>query len=109
MNDTEVRQGLEETRESILERRVRLARHTDHREAPLPQDFAEQAIELENDETMVALSIELDLELKQVDYALQRLSDGTYSNCSDCGTAINPERLRALPSTALCIRCADAA
>lgn len=109
MNGTEIRQALEETRESILERRVRLARHTDHRETPLPQDFAEQAVELENDETMVALSKELDLELKQVEYALQRLNDGTYDSCSDCGKAINPERLRALPSTTLCIRCAAAA
>ncbi len=108
MNNVQVESQLEATRASIIERRQRIARHTEHREAPLPQDFAEQAVELENDETMVALEQELDLELKKVERALRRLEEGTYDTCADCGDAIDPERLLALPSTSLCVHCAEA-
>jgi RNA polymerase-binding transcription factor DksA len=105
--NVQVKSKLEATRASIIERRQRIARHTEHREAPLPQDFAEQAVELENEETMVALEQELDLELKKVEQALRRLHEGTYDTCADCDNAINPERLVALPSTSLCIHCAE--
>ena len=47
MNDAETRAKLEEYRASINTRREKLARHVSHREEPLPQDFAEQAVELE--------------------------------------------------------------
>ncbi len=73
----------------------------------MPQDFAEQAVELENEETMVALEQELDQELKKVERALRRLEEGTYQVCADCGKVIDPERLMALPSTSLCVHCAE--
>jgi RNA polymerase-binding transcription factor DksA len=103
----QVESQLETARASIIERRQCIARHTEHRETPLPQDFAEQAVELENEETMVALEQELDLELSKVERALRRLEEGTYHVCADCGEAIDPERLMALPSTSLCVHCAE--
>ncbi len=105
----EIRQRLEQMRVSVVERRQRLARHVEHREEPLPQDFAEQAVEMENDETMVALERELAVELKGIDAALARLDKGTYGSCGKCGDDIHPDRLKALPAAALCIRCASAA
>ena len=41
MNNVQVKSQLEATRASILERRQRIARHTEHREAPLPRDRSE--------------------------------------------------------------------
>ena len=105
----DVKQRLEEMRDSIEERRGKLARHVDHREEPLPQDFAEQAVELENDETMVALQQELTAELEDVNRALARLAEGTYGSCVRCGNDIGAGRLQALPSASLCIGCAEAA
>ena len=42
-----------DAKKNDLERRLRkVARHTRHRDEPLPQDFAEQAQELENEEVL---------------------------------------------------------
>lgn len=96
-------------KEELLARQERVSRHTRHREDPLPQDFAEQAVELENGETLVALDQELTQELKKIDHALDRISSGDYPNCETCGAAIAEERLKAIPYSVLCIGCANAA
>ena len=40
--------------------------------------------------------------LVQVREALQRIQDGTYGKCIDCGRAIEPARLEAIPWTPYC-------
>ena len=107
-NTADIRAHLEEYQASIVNRRERLAKHVHHREEPLPQDFAEQAVEMENSETMVALEDELSEQEREVERALARLDNGTYGTCVECGEDIAPERLEALPATALCFDCADA-
>ena len=108
MRVEQVKARLESYKESIVERREKLARHVSHREEPLPQDFAEQAVELENDETMVALEQELHDQLRDVDNALARLDKGGYGECAECGDHISAGRLEALPATPLCFDCAEA-
>jgi RNA polymerase-binding transcription factor DksA len=44
--------------------------------------------------------------LEKLEAALQRMAEGTYGLCEVCGQAIEPERLAALPTAALCIACA---
>ncbi|MBI4247502.1 MAG: TraR/DksA C4-type zinc finger protein [Candidatus Rokubacteria bacterium] len=39
--------------------------------------------------------------------ALDRLRDGDYGTCSECGEPIAPARLRALPEVETCVRCQD--
>lgn len=39
--------------------------------------------------------------------ALDRVDDGTYGYCQDCGTQINPERLEILPTAPRCTTCAQ--
>jgi DnaK suppressor protein len=41
--------------------------------------------------------------LQQVRDALQRIEDGTYGKCVDCGRPIQPARLEAVPWTPYCI------
>ncbi|HVL32328.1 MAG TPA: TraR/DksA C4-type zinc finger protein [Actinomycetota bacterium] len=43
--------------------------------------------------------------LDKVDHAIASIDRGTYGLCENCGDPINKERLRALPYSALCIRC----
>ena len=43
--------------------------------------------------------------LAQVNKALQRIKDGNYGICLDCGQPIAGERLEAIPYTELCINC----
>ena len=107
MTENPAKAVLEEMLASIHERREKLARHVHHREEPLPQDFAEQAVELENDETMLALEHELTEKEKQTMQALNRIEEGTYGVCTNCREEISAGRLEALPAAALCIDCAD--
>ena len=44
--------------------------------------------------------------LTSIDAALQRIEDGTYGTCTNCGKPIGEERLEALPWADLCIDCA---
>jgi RNA polymerase-binding transcription factor DksA len=44
--------------------------------------------------------------LLQVNEALQRLDDGVYGVCVNCGKSVDPARLQAIPDTSLCLRCA---
>lgn len=39
--------------------------------------------------------------------ALERLGDGTYGLCDECGEPIAPARLKAVPEVTTCIRCQD--
>lgn len=43
--------------------------------------------------------------IKKVQSALQRIEDGTYGVCEDCGEGIGVARLKARPVTKLCINC----
>ena len=107
MTENSAKAVLEEMLASIHERREKLARHVHHREEPLPQDFAEQAVELENSETMLALEQELTEKEREAMLALARLEEGTYGVCTGCGEEISAGRLQALPAAGLCFECAD--
>lgn len=43
--------------------------------------------------------------IKKVKEALQRIDDGTYGICEECGEDISLNRLKARPVTRLCINC----
>jgi len=43
--------------------------------------------------------------LNKVSSALDRIKDGTYGECDDCGDDIGNARLEARPVTTLCIKC----
>ncbi len=104
-----VKEALLATRTELLERVRRLDKDVHHREEPLPADFAEQAVALENQEVLEALDEDARIELRQIDKALRRLEEGVYGSCASCGEAIAPERLRAISWATLCIDCASLA
>lgn len=107
VDPADFRKTLESRRDELVERRARIERHTRHRDEPLPPDFAEQAVELENGETLVALDREVNAELREIDKALRRIEDGVFGTCTECGERVNEERLAALPYASLCIDCAN--
>jgi len=102
-----VRSRLEAMRESVTSRIDDLAQDLNHSEEPLPADFAEQALELENEEAQLAVSNELAQELLDIDRALQQLESGTYGVCRKCSETIFGGRLAALPQATLCVACAE--
>jgi RNA polymerase-binding transcription factor DksA len=48
---------------------------------------------------------ELEHRLRDIIDAQDRLSDGTYGRCDECGKQIEPKRLVANPAAGLCISC----
>ncbi|MBA3984371.1 MAG: TraR/DksA C4-type zinc finger protein [Acidimicrobiia bacterium] len=46
-------------------------------------------------------------DLKALDVAAQRVADGTATTCDRCRGTIAVERLIALPTTVVCVSCAD--
>jgi len=107
VNTDQAKSRLEQRYQELGERQERVARHTRHRDEPLPPDFAEQAVELENGETLVALDKEINNELAQIEHALKRIEAGQYFDCESCGEPIGAERLQAIPYVNLCIDCAS--
>jgi len=47
----------------------------------------------------------LENQITEVNEALKRIKDESYGICTNCGEAINPERLEALPYAEFCINC----
>jgi DnaK suppressor protein len=46
--------------------------------------------------------------IREINIALERIHAGVYGKCKRCGREIGTKRLRALPTTTLCIECAAA-
>ena len=69
------------------------------------QHPADVASDLYAREELVAEQLTLQRQLELVDDALARMREGSYGTCVDCGKAIAPERLEALPEAARCIDC----
>lgn len=43
--------------------------------------------------------------LDQIKVALERISEGSYGTCEECGTEIPEARLEAIPYAPLCVKC----
>ncbi len=45
--------------------------------------------------------------LNRIDEAIQRIEQGTYGTCEECGGTIPKLRLNAIPFTPVCVKCAE--
>lgn len=84
----------------------RVGRIEDDLRTPHDPDWAERAIEVENDPVLESLDASGRLELAAIRLALARLDDGTYGACSKCGKPIDDRRLQAMPTATTCLACA---
>ena len=46
--------------------------------------------------------------IRKIDEALRRITLGTYGECENCSEDIGLKRLRARPTTSLCVQCKEA-
>ncbi len=110
----------ERFREALLDERRRvehaLASLRDQHPGSLDEEVEEIAATSDNHlaETATAtLGREIDYTLGEnseqvladIDSALQRIDDGTYGTCVNCGREIPLQRLEAYPAASLCIDC----
>ena len=58
----------------------------------------------ERDQEMVIVNNARDM-LVQSQHALERIADGTYGQCENCGNPIGKNRLMAFPRATLCLSC----
>jgi len=108
MHDTaNVRKRLLERKSELLVRAGEVHADITRAAGPLEKDFAEQAVQMENDAVLAGLSESTAAELAQINKALRRLEDGSYGQCTVCGQPIDERRLAALPHSDRCIRCAE--
>ncbi len=104
---TEMQHKLSDEQQRLLLLLTKTQSHM-HREEPVSADFAEQAVEVENDEVVAALDQGAQIELSQINKAISRIESASYGQCVVCNQTILEERLRAIPHTPFCISCASA-
>lgn len=71
------------------------------------QDLADKAASAYSKELNFSLSDGERNLLMQVEEAFNRMKDGTYGTCTNCGTTIGEKRLEAVPWTTFCIDCQE--
>jgi len=70
-------------------------------------DSAEQAQERENDEVVDAIGNETAQSIRSITAALERIANGSYGICENCGEQIGPARLEIVPEATRCVNCAE--
>ena len=105
-------------RERLLALRARLrgdmiqmednALNKDHtRTTSMPTSLAELGSDNSDQELTLSLLGSDKNALDQIEAAIQRIADGCYGRCEDCGDRIPKSRLEAIPYAAQCVRCAS--
>jgi len=101
--------------QALSAERERLQRDLAHlkgADSPEPRDSADRldtgpddAVATYEHEFDEGVADDLEAALVEVDEALQRIADGTYGRCVDCGEEIPAKRLLAVPASARCVEC----
>jgi len=72
-------------------------------------DMEEKADEVEEYDNLLSLEHSLELKLKDVKAALEKIAaGGAYGICERCGKNMEEDRLKACPEARLCIKCNEA-
>src|SRR6266481_3554056 len=71
------------------------------------QDIADRAANSYTKEFLFSVSNNERQLLNMVETALQRIREGTFGECVNCGNEINAKRLEAVPWTRYCIECQE--
>lgn len=100
---TEVeRKKLEDERKQT---RTELARLREYLRMDAEPASDEVDLDVYEREKNLALVRRLEQKLEEIDAALNHAKKGTYGICERCGKPIDPERLKALPETTMCVKC----
>jgi RNA polymerase-binding transcription factor DksA len=103
----QVEKRLRERAEEIAARRAGLSREgtgmLDAELADYDQHPADDGTETHDQELDETTDMMLAADAEQVELALQRLAEGKYGICVDCGKEIPRERLEAIPESVRCI------
>jgi len=100
-----LKKNLLKMREEILkeiDQNVRSGRNIPERDVG---DFYDD-VDIEKGRQMIHLLGERERQkLNAIDNALEKIADGEYGFCEECGEEINKKRLKVIPFAKYCIRC----
>lgn len=100
------RKWLEEERARLESELNRMGAAMDERERPgYGTHMADNATEVFEQAKNLAVTQRLRHTLSLIKKALEKMDKGTYGICEQCGEAIDPARLKALPYATLCMSC----
>lgn len=94
-------------RESLLGQVQAAEAYSRERDAEATQDPADMAANAYTKELLMSMSTNDRQLLQSIDAALDRIDDGDYGKCANCGQPIQEKRLEAVPWARHCIRCQD--
>lgn len=92
---------------ALVTRSEQLDHHLRGNDGRLDADFEDRAAFVEGDEVIEALDESTRAEVAAIKAALARLDAGVWEDCASCGAPIGHARLRAVPTTPLCVACAS--
>ncbi len=101
------RELLEEKRQEIVKR----AQQTLDEDMTLDVDDLPDEMDLASSEYLQSFTFRLrgreKTFLEKIQKALEKLNDGSFGVCEECGCEISVKRLEARPETTLCIKCKE--
>jgi DnaK suppressor protein len=101
------KEDLEEKRKQIIEN----AKDTLAEDMTLDANDLPDEMDLASSEYLQSLTFRLrgreKVFLEKIDRALNKIDDGTFGACEECGEEINIKRIEARPETTLCIKCKE--
>ena len=112
INLEQIKQRLEAKRAELQENIANLTeaypRPVDALEASEgPQDFEDTAVDFLETQQEQAVLVNQQALLTEVESALERIEQGTYGKCVDCGQPIPERRLEAIPWAARDVKCEE--
>lgn len=103
MNNDDYRSLIQKREQDLLDERDRNLAEAREMTDQAPTEAMERMVNFEERDTLLRHSDADFRELTDVRAALERLDDGTFGKCIDCGREIPAGRLAAIPWTAYCL------
>jgi len=106
----ELKRMLEDRRRDLMHEvqgRIRDVRAEGHKERDVLDQGESSEVDIQDDIEFALIQMKSET-LNKINAALQRLDQGVYGDCFECGDEIAPARLRALPFAVRCKDCEEA-
>jgi len=100
-----VRRDLQWMRDHLAQRLRRIREDAGHGAQPLSADAADRAQETENDEVLARLEQSTLKLMEEYQHSIERIDQGRYGTCEQCGFPIERERLEIVPQATQCLEC----
>ena len=101
-----VKRRLESEHGRIMERLGQMGERESSGGSPAPDATTGDNVDEDREISFATRSLLVE-KARKVAEALERLRNGEYGICQECGEAIAPRRLRVIPEASTCVRCQD--